>query len=250
MVAFGELYQGQLVVNNIESFPDFAGFESVLQTPGPWAGGFDLPFGLPRELINHFGWSTCWSEYIRTYSSIARAELRDSFKSFCDARPAGAKFAHRETDRPAGSSPSMKWVNPPVAWMLHAGAPRLLDAGVTIPGMLKGDPTRIALEAYPGMPARSVSRASYKSDNPARQTEERRVVRSQIIKAMQRGETQPGVITRMSGSLRRRLLDDASGDALDSVLCLVQVAWALNHPKGRFGLPTRFDRTEGWIVGA
>jgi hypothetical protein len=144
----------------------------------------------------------------------------------------------------------MKWVNPPVAWMLHAGVPRLLDAGVTIPGMLNGDPARIALEAYPGMPARSVSRASYKSDNPAKQTEERRAVRSQIVKAMQQGHTHPGVITRLSGSLRRRLLDDASGDALDAVLCLVQVAWALNHPKRRFGLPTRFDRIEGWIVGA
>ena len=34
----------------------------------------------------------------------------------------------------------MKWVNPPVVLMLHAGAPRLLAAGVTIPGLCRGDP--------------------------------------------------------------------------------------------------------------
>ena len=46
----------------------------------------------------------------------------------------GHKFAHRATDRWAGSSPSMKWVNPPVAYMLHAGVPLLIDAGVAIAG--------------------------------------------------------------------------------------------------------------------
>ena len=43
-------------------------------------------------------------------------------------RTIGGKFAHRATDGPAGSSPSMKWVNPPVAFMLHAGVPLLIDA--------------------------------------------------------------------------------------------------------------------------
>ena len=49
----------------------------------------------------------------------------------------------------------MKWVNPPVVLMLHAGAPRLLAANVTLPGLHRGDPSRIALEAYPGMLARA-----------------------------------------------------------------------------------------------
>ena len=40
----------------------------------------------------------------------------------------------------------MKWVNPPVAWMLHAGVPRLIAAGVHIPVLNDGDLARVALE--------------------------------------------------------------------------------------------------------
>ena len=29
----------------------------------------------------------------------------------------------------------MKWVNPPVAFMLHAGVPLLLEAGAMLPGL-------------------------------------------------------------------------------------------------------------------
>jgi hypothetical protein len=48
------------------------------------------------------------------------------------------------------------------------------------------------------------------------------------------------------------LIDDASGDSLDSALCLLQAAWAqrehqAGHPN--WGLPP-FDPLEGWIVGA
>ena len=68
------------------------------------------------------------------YAGLSRAEIRAQFAAFCNARPAGGKFAHRATDLPAGSSPSMKWVNPPVAFMLHAGVPRLLEAGVAAAG--------------------------------------------------------------------------------------------------------------------
>ena len=49
----------------------------------------------------------------------------------------------------------MKWVTPPVAYMLHAGLPLLLEAGVSLPGLCSGDEARVALEAYPGLLARS-----------------------------------------------------------------------------------------------
>jgi hypothetical protein len=48
------------------------------------------------------------------------------------------------------------------------------------------------------------------------------------------------------------LADDASGDSLDAVLCLLQAAWAQSrHEAGqpRYGLPV-FDPLEGWIVTA
>ena len=75
----------------------------------------------------------------------------------------------------------MKWVNPPVAYMLHAGLPLLLDAGVYLPGLMPpgtGDAQRVALEAYPGLLAREVlQRRSYKSDDRAKQTPDRLIAR-------------------------------------------------------------------------
>ena len=52
----------------------------------------------------------------------------------------------------------MKWVNPPVAFMLHAGVPRLLNAGVYMPGLQPASQaaSKVALEAYPGLLAREV----------------------------------------------------------------------------------------------
>jgi hypothetical protein len=40
--------------------PTLAAFEAWLQTPGPWLGAFDFPFGLPRVFVdsNRLG-STC-----------------------------------------------------------------------------------------------------------------------------------------------------------------------------------------------
>jgi hypothetical protein len=52
---------------------------------------------------------------------------------------------------------------------------------------------------------------------------------------------------------RDAVVDDASGDALDAVLCLVQVAWGQQHyAKGDplYGLPKDMDRLEGWILSA
>jgi hypothetical protein len=49
------------------------------------------------------------------------------------------------------------------------------------------------------------------------------------------------------------LVDDASGDSLDAVLCLVQAAWAVSRQAQgatRYGLPDDMDPLEGWIVTA
>jgi hypothetical protein len=55
-----------------------------------------------------------------------------------------------------------------------------------------------------------------------------------------------------SNALLGRLADDASGDALDATLCLMQAAWAqqqhaAGHPQ--YGL-SPCDPLEGWIVTA
>ncbi len=236
-----------------------------------WLGGFDLPFGLPRELVETLGWPADWSACMDHYARLTRPEIRSTFANFCNARPVGGKFAHRATDVPAGSSPSMKWVNPPVAWMLHAGVPVLRAAGARLVGVGDEDQdqhhevtaaprARIALEAYPGLLAREVlGRRSYKSDDRAKQTSDRLIARKDLLAALERGERTAGVPLFIGLSLKASplLLDqlstNASGDALDAVLCLMQAAWSLRqHLAGlpRYGLPDDVDPLEGWIVTA
>jgi hypothetical protein len=257
VLAVGRSDRGRVVLDAIERFESLDAWGERLRAPGPWVGGFDLPFGLPRELVVALGWPEDWRACMAHYAALPRAAIREAFAAFCNARPAGGKFAHRATDGPAGSSPSMKWVNPPVAFMMHAGVPRLIAAGAHLPGLLAGDPQRVALEAYPGLLARSVlGSVSYKSDDRARHTDERLIARKTLINALENGQAPllqaAGLRLRLTHAQRDDLADDASGDRLDAVLCLLQAAWALQrHRAGdaRWGLPD-FDPLEGWIVGS
>ena len=240
-------------LSKLERLETLDAFSTWLTTNTDWVGGFDLPFGLPRELVEHLGWPTDWQACMRHYASLSREQIRSTFKAFCDARPIGGKFAHRATDIPSGSSPSMKWVNPPVAYMLHAGLPRLLDAGVHFPGLHNGDRQRVALEAYPGLLAREIlANRSYKSDDKAKQTPDRLIARKDLITALEHGQTRLNLHLKLSHAQRDTLVDDASGDSLDAVLCMLQAVWAqVQHAQGaaRYGLPES-DALEGWIVTA
>ena len=249
LLAEGECRGAVLRLGGLRALPTLDGLAAALREPGPWVGAFDFPFGLPRELVRALGWPTDWPALMCHYAGLERAQIRTLFKAFCDARPAGAKFAHRACDIPAGSSPSMKWVNPPVAWMLHAGVPLLIDAGVHLPGLHDGDRTRVALEGYPGLLARElVGRRSYKSDDAARQDATRLIARKDIVGALEQGRTRLGLRLKLTPAQHERLVEDASGDSLDAVLCLMQAAWA--SPQPGWGLPETIDPLEGWIVGA
>jgi hypothetical protein len=249
-VAHGERQGAVLRMQRLEALPSLEAYAAWLQAPGPWLGAFDFPFSLPRELVEHLGWPTEWPRLLAHYAGLSREEIRSTFAAFCAARPAGSKFAHRACDAPAGSSPSMKWVNPPVAFMLHAGVPPLVAAGVSLPAVgFAGDPQRVALEGYPGLLARElIGRRSYKSDEAAKQTPERLIARKDIVDALEQGRTRLGLRLKLTHAQREALVDDASGDRLDAVLCLMQAGWAVQQPG--HGLPAQFDRLEGWIVSA
>lgn len=247
VVAHGRLEGARATLLRIETHPTLAAFGAWLHTPGPWVGGFDLPFGLPRELVEALDWPRDWAPLMAHYAGLTRAQIRETFAAFCNARPVGGKFAHRQVDRPAGSSPSMKWVNPPVAYMLHAGVPLLREAGVHLPGHHAGDEARVALEAYPGLLARELIGArSYKSDERAKQTPERLIARKDIVEALEQGRTRLGLRLKLSHAQRDALAADGSGDKLDAVLCMLQAAWASRQPG--WGLPPQVDPIEGWIV--
>lgn len=251
VLAWGFLQGSCVQLSRLERLSSLQAFADRVQQPADWLGAFDFPFGLPRELVQHLGWPQQWEACMRHYAHLSRDAIRGAFAAFCNARPVGRKFAHRVTDIPAGSSPSMKWVNPPVAFMLHAGLPVLLDAGVHLPGLHAGDRLRVALEGYPGLLAREVlGRRSYKSDTRAQQTPERLIARKDLVMALEHGQTRLGLRLRLTNAQRDELADDASGDTLDAVLCLLQAAWAQLQGAPRYGLPPEMDPLEGWIVTA
>jgi hypothetical protein len=74
-----------------------------------------------------------------------------------------------------------------------------------------------------------------------------------MLTALEHGQTRLGLRLKLTHAQRERLIDDATGDSLDAVLCLVQAAWAqqqqaTGHP--RYGLPSEVDPLEGWIITA
>jgi len=272
-LAAGRLQAGGLLqIARTASFADWAAFDGWLGASGDpgepihpgdpreldpsagWVAAFDFPFGLPRAFVESLGWPTDggepWAEVTRRVAALTRPALVDLCRAYCAARPAGMMFAHRATDATAGSSPSMKWVNPPVVLMLHAGAPRLLAADVTLPGLRQGDPRRVALEGYPGLLARDVlGRESYKSDDRRKDDAARRDARRRLVAALEDGRHRMDLRVDF-GAIRDACIDEPMADRLDAVLCAVEAAWAWQRREAGWGMPVRDDRIEGWIVGA
>lgn len=248
-LASGHLEGNHVRLEALEECTDWTSFEAVLTRPGNWLGGFDFPFGLPREAVTDLGWPLEWSSLVRHCANLGREHFRAILDEYRQTRPVGQRYAHRLTDRPARSHSPLKFVNPPVALMFLEGAPRLLEAGVTVAGMHCGDPARVAVEAYPGMLARSITKDSYKNDTKRKQTPARQQARTLIVDALRKGEHPLALKLDANSRLLARIIDDGSGDLLDAVLALMQAAWCLQSGPPGFGLEDGFDPLEGWIAG-
>jgi hypothetical protein len=248
-VASGSLKEELLEVESLEKLESFGAFEELLARPGPWIGGFDFPFGLPRELARDLGWPLDWRALVAHCAAMDRPAFRSSLDAYRASRPVGRKYAHRATDYPAGSSSPMKLVNPPVALMFHEGARRLAAADVHLPALLERNSSKIALEAYPGLLARKQLgiRASYKSDTRSEHTPARKSARRKIVQALKSGEPL-GIRITFGRELERQLVADGSGDLLDAVICAVQAAWGWTRRESNYGLPRDAPAGEGWIL--
>jgi len=248
MVATGRRAGTRLVVDAVAEVATLAGFEAWLRSPGPWLGGFDFPFGLPRAFVDAHAFGSSAAEVVAAVRR--RCPTRMAWRSFIDtwgnSQPAGARLLHRRTDAASAvtSTSPMQTRYVPVGLMYYEGLQRLLDAGVTIPCLRRdGDPSRVALEAYPRRLAHAlVERRSYKNGKD----DDRRATREAIVAGLERGRERFGFALACAPALRRALLDDASGDRLDAVLCLVQAAIASSRE--RYGLPADVDPIEGWIA--
>ncbi|MBE7184541.1 MAG: DUF429 domain-containing protein [Methylobacterium mesophilicum] len=236
-----------LRVKPVIEWESFEGFEKVLRGPGPWIAGLDFPFSQARRFVEGVGWPQSWAELIAHVGAMSRPAFRTALEAYRLSQPMGRREHRRETDRQAKSISPQKLYGVPVALMFFEGAPRLLASGVTIPGLVEGDPGRVAVEAYPGVLARHlIGRRSYKNDDPRRQTPDQHRARQQILACLCEGALLPthGVIVEADPSFA----DDPTGDTLDALLCAVQAAWSWRERDRAFGMPDGFDPLEGWIA--
>ncbi len=249
-VAQGQLAGRVLRLQGLRELPRMADFEALLAEPGPWLGAFDFPFGLPRAFVQAQGLGDSAQAVVAAVH--ARCPNRMAFRAWVDAwgntQPAGQRLIHRRCDTalPGVSSTSpLQTRYVPVGFMYYEGFSRLVKAGVHLPALHEGDPTRTALEGYPGLLAHElIARRSYKNDDSA----ERLLARKDIVEALEQGRTRLGLRLKLTPAQAGELVADASGDRLDAVLCLLQAAWASAQPG--LGLPAGVDPVEGWILTA
>jgi hypothetical protein len=131
--------------------------------------------------------------------------------------------------------------------MFFEGAPRLVKAGVTVPTLKSGDDSRIVVEAYPGVLARRlIGRVGYKNDEPKKQTKAQLQARRELFACILNGKVEAIYGFRVEAS--KSLIDDPTGDQLDSLLCAIQAAWSWTMRDQSFGAPIVVDPLEGWIA--
>ena len=95
-----------------------------------------------------------------------------------------------------------------------------------------GDPTRIVVEAYPGVLARHlVGRDGYKNDSARKQTEKQHQVRRSLLECILGGEIETSYGLRVEAS--KSLADDPSGDQLDALLCAIQAGLGFYDARSR-----------------
>ena len=252
LIALGCTLQGEtLHVEDSEEMTDFAGFEKFLGKPGPWICGMDFPFGQPSSLVLALGWPEGWESYVGEVARLGKEEFENAIRSDMARRPAGSKYRYRLADRRSSSSSAMMLFRVPVGKMFYKGAPRLLASGISVEPCRRTQDARVAVEAYPAVVARRfLARASYKNDERRKQTTAHRDARERLVAGLE-SETLKrayGFAVKTDAFRREELVRDPAADALDSLLCAVQAAWAYARRDEGWGVPPECDRNEGWIV--
>jgi hypothetical protein len=241
---WGVLSGDTFCLTQAQTFPDFAGFEQLLTTPGPWLAALDFPFALPVDLLQALGWpSNDWPSFAGFISRFSKAEFEAALLAFQAQQPPGQKHRFRLTDRVTRSSSPMKLHYPPVGKMLFTGVPRLWRAGVSVlPNAPNPTETRRVVEGYPALIARRFTPKPYKADSgppdPHKQ-EARQAIVAGVLSSVFAEEFGFQVAEEgWSG-----LLAPENADALDAALCCLQAAWV-----ARAQCPFPPEATwEGWI---
>ena len=229
-----------LAVESLEAIEDWTAFDSLLATPGPWIGGFDLPFGQPAEFLDSLSLRGPYWDVIEHIRALSRPAWVDQCRSFRSAD--GKRELRRETDKRANATSPMKCYFTPVARMFHAGMPPVLASGATIPAhQVQGD-SRIALEVYPALVAEALAQSrSYKTDLVSKIRSEHRIQRARIVASLSKANAYGLTVT----NIPHGIAEATGADELDAILAATAAAWASTQPN--WGIPEGIDPREGWI---
>jgi hypothetical protein len=251
LILLGCTLEGSLLrVEDSETLTDFGAFEDFLQGRGRWVCGMDFPFGQPRSLVAALGWPESWEGYVGEVGALPKEEFENMIRADMATRPAGSKWRYRLADRRSGSSSAMMLFRVPVGKMFYQGAPRLLASGVRVEPCRRNGDDRVAVEAYPSVVVRRfLGRTAYKRDGVP-DTPQRRSARETLLRGLESSalEEAYGFAVEMDANWREVFTSDPSADALDSLLCAVQAAWAYEKRDEGYGVPPECDPDEGWIL--
>jgi hypothetical protein len=212
--------------------------------------GMDFPFGQPRSLVAALGWPESWEGYVREVATLPKEEFEGKIRADMALRPAGSKWRYRLADLRSGSSSAMMLFRVPVGKMFYQGAPRLLASGIRVEPCRRNGDGRVAVEAYPAVVARRfLGRTAYKRDGVP-DTPERRSAREMLLRGLESAVLRDvyGFAVEIDARWREEFVSDPSADALDSLLCAVQAAWAYEKRDEGYGVPPECDPDEGWIL--
>jgi hypothetical protein len=251
LIVLGCTLEGDsLRVEDSRTLTDFGGFEGFLQRRGPWVCGMDFPFGQPGSLVAALGWPRSWEGYVGEVGRLSKENFEGAIRADMALRPPGSKWRYRLADRRSGSSSAMMLFRVPVGKMFYQGAPRLLASGVRVEPCRRNGDDRVAVEAYPAVVARRfLGRAAYKRDGVP-DTPQRKSARETLLAGLESAALREayGFSVEMDRSWREEFVRDPSADALDSLLCAVQAAWAYLKRDEDYGVPPECDPDEGWIL--
>lgn len=256
--AAGWLEEKRLYLTGLTDLCRFSEFETLLNQPDTWFAAMDFPFGQPARLIKALGWPPLWEHYMEIISTLEKADFESLLLNYSQSRPYGDKHHFRPTDTLTRSSSPMKLHYPPVGKMFFQGAVRLYRSDVSIlPCRPMEHSSKVAMEGYPALLARSLVPGSYKSDAqglPSAERDKRRALRQKMLEAVLSPHLQTllgisVVLGEVDGEVDiEALIEDPSGDRLDALFCALQAAWAYTQAHQNYGIAKGCDPNEGWII--
>jgi hypothetical protein len=244
------LEQDILTLHDVKFLVDFLQFESEISAEGSWVAGVDFPFGQSRTFIKNIAWPEKWEEYVSVVSTLSRDEFVEALENYKKDRSIGDKEHKRQIDVLSNSISPQKLYGVPVGKMFYEGAKRLLQSPATIIPFRKADKNRIVFEAYPALVVRRlIGKKSYKNDAKSKQTQVLQKSRIEIVEGIESDKLQQEFAVKVIfNNYQERLINDATGDMLDAVLCAMQAAWGHLHRHKNYGMSESVDLAEGWIV--